>query len=178
MLGHQERATICGYKLPTYFWFVVSGSLCDVIQALIDYFISIIYTLEWEKTTICWTLSYILSIAIRHSSHRLLVFGEYEGTYMASLIKTYMTYSSSIVLSMVTNHLLVAFVGLTHKQAWIITMLWTGAYNYFLLKSSWRSGSKEGHGISNSGSGSNLNSIGGKDDNSDSDKLINHKLTV
>ncbi len=143
MLAHQEKAQICGYKLPLYFWFVISGALCDIIQALIDYLISLIYYFDWEKTTICWTLSYILSIAVRHSSHRVLVFGDYEGTYWSSLLKTYATYSSSIVLSMVTNHLIVSFIGLSHKQAWIITMLWTGLYNYFLLKSSWRTANKD-----------------------------------
>ena len=84
-----------------------------------------------------------MSIWVRHSSHRLLVFGEYEGTYWSSLLKTYATYSSSIVLSMVTNHLLVSFLGLTHRTAWIVTMLWTGIYNYLLLRTTW--GNKSGN---------------------------------
>lgn len=139
MLG-QDRARICGHKIPLYFWFVLSGSLCDVVQALIDYMISISYPPTWgERVTVCWTLSYILSIWIRHYSHRLLVFGEYEGTYCSSLSKTYLTYSSSILISMVTNHLLVNYLMLSHRTAWIITMLWTGIYNYFMLKSNWRS---------------------------------------
>lgn len=143
MLIQQDKYKIFGYRIPTYFWFVVSGAICDIIQACIDYMISLVYFLEWEKTTVCWTLSYILSIAVRHSSHRLLVFGEYEGTYWSSLGKTYMAYSSSIVISMVTNHMLVNLVGFTHRQAWLITMLWTGLYNYFILKSSWKSGNKD-----------------------------------
>ena len=142
MLGHQERFKPCGYKVPQYFWFVLSGGLCDILQACIDWAISIVYTLEWEKATVCWTVSYILSICIRHSSHRMLVFGEYEGSYWASLTKTYFTYSSSIVISMLTNHVLVTVVGVSHRDAWIITMLWTGLYNYFMLKASWRQGDK------------------------------------
>ena len=102
-----------------------------------DYMISIIYIFEYERATVCWTASYTLSIALRHSSHRLLVFGEYEGSYWSSLGRTYLTYSSSIVLSMITNHLIISFFALTHKQAWLITMLWTGLYNYFMLKASW-----------------------------------------
>jgi hypothetical protein len=139
MLGHQEKAKIFGHKIPQYFWFVLSGSLCDVFQALIDYVISIIYVSTWERVTVCWTLSYIMSIWIRHYSHRLLVFGEYEGTYCSSLSRTYLTYSSSIVISMLTNHFLVNYMMTSHKVAWIITMLWTGIFNYFMLKSSWRS---------------------------------------
>lgn len=139
MLGHQEKAKIFGHKVPLYFWFVLSGGICDIIQALIDFMISVLYTSTWERVTVCWTLSYILSIWIRHYSHRLLVFGEYEGTYCSSLSRTYLTYSSSIIISMVTNHLLVNYLMMTHRVAWIITMLWTGIYNYFMLKSSWRS---------------------------------------
>jgi len=138
MLAHQEKAKICGYKVPLYFWFVLSGALCDVVQACIDYGISIIYISKWEKATVCWTASYILSIWVRHFSHRILVFGDYEGTYLASLMRTYLTYSSSILISMVTNHFIVSFLMFTHREAWVITMLWTGLYNYFMLKASWR----------------------------------------
>ena len=138
MLAHQERARICGHKIPLYFWFVLSGALCDVVQAFIDYGISIVYVSTWEKATVCWTLSYILSIWVRHFSHRILVFGEYEGTYISSLTKTYLTYSSSIVISMITNHLIVSVFLFSHFHAWIFTMLWTGIYNYFMLKASWR----------------------------------------
>lgn len=143
MLAHQEKFKIFGYKVPQYFWFVVSGALCDVFQAVVDYIISIFYVLQWEKPTICWTLSYIISIWLRHSSHRVLVFGEFEGTYCASLTKTYFTYSSSIVISMVTNHFIVEFLHFSHRDAWIITMLWTGIVNYFLLKASWRTKAKD-----------------------------------
>ena len=138
MLINQERCRCFGRKVPLYFFFVLSGALCDVFQALIDYMIFTVYVFEWERPTVCWTLSYIISIVIRHSSHRLLVFGEFEGTYCASLTRTYMTYSSSIVLSMITNHLIVSFLLYSHRTAWITTMLWTGIFNYFMLKASWR----------------------------------------
>ena len=141
MLAHQERARLFGYIVPLYFWFVLSGGICDIIQAFIDYGISLVYVSTWEKATVCWTLSYILSIWVRHFSHRILVFGDYEGTYLSSLTRTYLTYSSSIVISMITNHLLVSYLLFSHRQAWIITMLWTGLYNYFMLKASWRGGS-------------------------------------
>jgi hypothetical protein len=74
-------------------------------------------------TTICWTLSYIISIWVRHSSHRVIVFGEYEGTYFSSLLKTYITYSSSIIVSMFSNHFFVSWFLLSHQQAWIITYI-------------------------------------------------------
>lgn len=138
MLPHQEKAQICGYRLPQYFWFVISGAICDIAQALLDYCISVLYTLEWEKATVCWTVSYTLSIAIRHTSHRFIVFGEYEGTYWSSLSRTYAAYSASIVLSIVANHMFINMLMLSHRQAWLITMLWTGLLNYFLVKNAWR----------------------------------------
>ena len=137
-MNHQERCVIFGYRVPLYFWFMLSGAICDIIQALVDYCIYITYPFEWEKTTICWTVSYTASIIIRHMSHRLLVFGEYEGSYCSSLCRTYFTYASSIVLSMVSHHFIVAFLKLGHWYAWVVTMLWTGIFNFFLLKASWK----------------------------------------
>ena len=169
MLEHQERITVFGRKIPHYFWFMLSGALCDVAQAFIDYFVYLLYAFEWERATVwyftaswipssymtysgSWAVSYTLSIVIRHSSHRFIgtkcgckrisslcvVFGEYEGTYCSSLMMTYFSYSSSIVLSILTNHILVEIFHMSHQHAWIITMLWTGIYNYFMLKMNWR----------------------------------------
>lgn len=136
-----KDAKLCGRKIPQYPWFMLSGAICDVFQAFIDYGIYLLMQHEGigeVRTTISWTLSYTISIIIRHQSHRLLVFGEYDGTYWTSLIRTYMAYSSSIVVSMITNHQLVNTLGLSYRVAWIITMLWTGIYNYFFLKATWR----------------------------------------
>jgi hypothetical protein len=138
MLINQEKFRIFGYKVPLYFFFAVSGALCDIVQAFIDYGIYSVYPFEWEKTTMCWTVSYTASVIVRHFSHRLLVFGEYEGSYCSSLCRTYLTYASSIVMSMVTNHFIVSFLEFNHINAWIITMLWTGVYNYFMLRASWK----------------------------------------
>ena len=134
MLPHQERCRIFGYRIPHYFWFALSGALCDVVQGFVDYGIYLIYPFEFEKTTVCWTVSYTASIFIRHFSHRILVFGEFEGSYCHSLLRTYMTYSSSIVISMVSNHFIVAFFEAGHLYAWIITMLWTGTYTSLFNK--------------------------------------------
>mmetsp|Transcript_4012 Transcript_4012/g.4102 ORF Transcript_4012/g.4102 Transcript_4012/m.4102 type:complete len:165 (+) Transcript_4012:168-662(+) len=138
MLGHQDKILIFGRKIPQYFWFVLSGAFCDCIQAMMDYCIHLIYTLQWEKATVCWTLSYTASIMVRHSSHRFVVFGDYDGSYCSSLGRTYFTYSSSIVISMLSNHVIAEILGFSHRDAWIITMLWTGIYNYFMLKASWK----------------------------------------
>ncbi len=128
---------ICGYKVPTYPLFMVSGFLCDVIQGCIFYILSLFYTIDREAT-ICWTLSYSASIVVRHTSHRLVVFGEYEGSYWSSLGRTYISYASSIVISTFMMHYLDGGFGLERKYAYVITTLGTGIYNYFALKASWR----------------------------------------
>jgi hypothetical protein len=133
-----KNLRLFGHKIPLYPLFMVSGAVCDTFQALIDYCISSVYTSEFAKETVCWTLSYTLSIVLRHSSHRLLVFGDYEGSYCMSLTRTYMAYSSAIVISMFANHQLVAFFGFERREAWVLTMLFTGIYNFFILKASWR----------------------------------------
>jgi hypothetical protein len=142
-LPHQEYANklaqrYLGIKIHQYVWFMISGFMCDCCQAVIDYFISTIYVFEWEKVTVCWTLSYCASICVRHISHRYLVFGEYEGTYCQSLSKVYLAYLSSIILSTICNHSLVNYVGLAHRTAWLSTMIWIGVFNYFALKNVWR----------------------------------------
>mmetsp|Transcript_54590 Transcript_54590/g.95443 ORF Transcript_54590/g.95443 Transcript_54590/m.95443 type:complete len:154 (-) Transcript_54590:230-691(-) len=138
MLAHQEKFRIFGHKVPQYFWFMVSGGICDILQALLDYGVSIIYISTWEKVTVCWTVSYILSIWARHYTHKMLVFGDYEGSYWASLWRLYVAYFGSIVLSGVTNRIMVSNFGFTHMQAWIVTMLWTGIFNYFMIRNSWK----------------------------------------
>jgi hypothetical protein len=143
MLTHQDKFVLCGYKMPQYFWFMISGALCDVIQAILDFIVYNIYVYEWERATVCWTISYTLSIIFRHSSHRFIVFGDFEGSYCVSLGRTYLAYSASIVISMVTNHFIVDIFRISHARAWLATMIWTGIVNYFLLKASWRAKPKE-----------------------------------
>jgi putative flippase GtrA len=130
---------LLGWKVPTYPLFMVSGAICDIFQAVIDYIIySVLDIWEDGRTTASWTLSYTISIILRHQSHRLLVFGDYTDGYFASLARTYMTYSSAIVVSMLANHTLVGYFDVSYRVAWIITMLFTGIYNYFTLKATWR----------------------------------------
>jgi len=127
------------HRCPHYFWFLLSGLICDFVQAGIEFVVYAIYPENLGyKTSACWGISYSLSIIARHFSHKHIVFGEYEGSYCSSLTRTYMTYSSSIIISMFTNLLMVDYLYLSHWVAWVVTLLWTGIYNYFMLKSSWK----------------------------------------
>lgn len=139
MLAHQERVRIFGYPVPQYFWFMLSGALCDMVQACLYYLVSVLYVSTWEKPTVCWTVSYILSIWARHTSHRILVFGEFEGTYLSSVIRMYLTYGSSIIFSTILSHVLSSWFMLSHSQALVCTVLPTGLYNYFMIRNTWKS---------------------------------------
>ena len=126
--------------------------ICTYIRSLIRrflYFVSgidyIVYAMlpeamDAHKASYCWGISYSLSIIVRHFCHRYIVFGEYEGTYCASLCRTYATYSSSIVISIVSNMIITGVLHFSHVYAWFFTMLWMGIYNYFMLKATWRGG--------------------------------------
>lgn len=52
--------------------------------------------------------------------------------------RTYATYSSSIIISMISNYLIVDVFEVSHLLAWFTTMIWTGIYNYFMLKATWK----------------------------------------
>ena len=36
MLEHQDKVRCFGRKLPQYLWFVLSGAICDCVQAFLD----------------------------------------------------------------------------------------------------------------------------------------------
>lgn len=52
--------------------------------------------------------------------------------------------SSSSISSTLCNHALVNYVGLSHRMAWLSTMIWIGVFNYFALKNVWRKDKLEG----------------------------------
>jgi hypothetical protein len=98
------------------------------------------FTFHIEDASTCWAISFSLSVYFRHISHRWLVFGDYVGGYKSSLIRMYGGYSVIIVLSTVFNILMTKMTSISHYAAWILTLLWTGIANYFILKKLWSFG--------------------------------------
>jgi len=82
-------------------------------------------------------LSFFFSIGFRHSSHRYLVFGEYNGTYYESLVRMYISYTFVVLLSTAFNVVMVRTMRLGWMYAWVITLVWTGGVNYFIIKQLW-----------------------------------------
>jgi hypothetical protein len=66
---------------------MLSGAICDVAQFGIDRTVYSMLTTSYEKDTISWTVAYILTISLRHETHRIFVFGAYEGSYWTNLGK-------------------------------------------------------------------------------------------
>ena len=149
-----ERVRCNGRRLPRYLWYMLSGAICDVFQFFIDravYTSFLVSMLPYEQDTVSWTVAYVLTIALRHETHRIFVFGAYEGSYWANLGKMYMTYATTIAASIVLRSMLaraaeqLPAVMLAYFSArtygYFATMLFTGVFSYFALKRNWGSGS-------------------------------------
>jgi putative flippase GtrA len=138
-----EVVQILGIHPPRYLCYMISGSACDILQFAIDF---LLYAYFIPDASMCWALSFAISIVFRHTTHRYLVFGDYVGGYYKSLGRMYAGYSIIIVLSTIFNVIMTKYIQVPHAYAWIITLLWTGIVNYFILKKLWSfggSGSKQ-----------------------------------
>lgn len=136
-----EVVKIAGFSPPRYLCYMVSGFLCDLIQFVIDLVLHKVFLLE--DASVCWALGFGASVTFRHTSHRFLVFGDYIGGYWKSLGRMYAGYSIIIVISTIFNVVMTHYLQLPHYMAWVVTLLWTGIVNYFILKKLWSFGGKE-----------------------------------
>lgn len=131
-----EVIHIAGFQPPRYLWYMLSGALCDILQITT---LLVLHKFIHDGTA-CWGLGFLLSIPCRHTSHRYLVFGDYVGGYKKSLMRMYMGYSVIIVLSTLFNLCMSRLMEIPVTYLWIITLLWTGIANYFILKYFWSYG--------------------------------------
>ncbi|GMH72068.1 hypothetical protein TL16_g05820 [Triparma laevis f. inornata] len=129
---------ICGRRPPQFIFYAISGTLCDVIQLALDFFLAIF--MGWDGT-MTWAVSFWLSIVFRHTSHRYIVFGGYSGGYASSLTRMYLSYTGIVVLSTVFNYFMINS-GINRWKAWAITVVWTGVINFFIVKAVWALGGK------------------------------------
>lgn len=158
-----DAVIIMGRQPPRYLWYMISGALCDVFQFGVNWCLrqwwnnnnttsttamvmgamirgSSSSTTTTSSSAQCWFLSFVISIAARHTSHRYLVFGAYNPSYWPSLGRMYAGYSFSIVLSTLFNYWITQEGGVSHYVAYAITLLWTGVVNYFVLQRLWKMG--------------------------------------
>ncbi len=136
-----EVVLICGIHPPRYLCYMLSGFICDLIQFTIDVILHKVFL--FEDASVCWALGFGISVTFRHTTHRYLVFGDYVGGYWKSLGRMYAGYSIIIVISTLFNIAMTRYLQLPHYVAWIVTLLWTGIVNYFILKKLWSFGGKD-----------------------------------
>ena len=138
-----DTVRILSIKPPRYIFYSLSGFLCDIVQLFID--LAVHFFLNVRDPSMCWAIGFGLSIVVRHSSHRYFTFGAYMGGYWRSLGRMYAGYSISIALSTAFN-VVMARMGVPHYVAFVVTLLWTGIVNYFILKRLWSFGGSGGGG--------------------------------
>jgi|Transcript_68790 hypothetical protein len=68
----SQSCRLCGRKPPRFLFFALSGSICNAAQLAIDKIIMLFLPEVWWAPTLCWTLSYALSVALRHTSHAII----------------------------------------------------------------------------------------------------------
>ena len=141
-----ETCVVCGRTPPRFFFFVLSGSACNGIQLGLDRLLILALPEgRWWVPTLCWTLSYALSISFRFVSHAALVFGPHRDPPLLALGKTYLTYLSTIVSSTAINLALVAGGGMTHELALVPTAAFSVLWSYVALSYTW-AGDGKSHG--------------------------------
>ncbi|KAF0980885.1 hypothetical protein FDP41_012673 [Naegleria fowleri] len=85
------------------------------------------------KSSLCWLLSYALSIWAQYELHCRIVFGKRTNSseYWQTLSRTYIVYGISMFASTILNYLLVAQLALNHNLVWFVTLVAVGVLNYF-----------------------------------------------
>lgn len=138
-----EAVRIAGVQPPRYLWYMLSGGICDTAQLVT---LCVLHVGIFDSAT-CWCLAFVTTIPLRHVSHRHLVFGDYVGGYWPSLMRMYAGYSIIIVLSTLFNYVLSRLLPVGLLVLAVVTMLWSGVANYFILRYFWSVGSGGGGGV-------------------------------
>ena len=118
--------------LPQQLRFGMSGALGSLAFYVLNEGLVRSELISWQPITVAFFLSYLISIAIQFVLHSSLVFG-WHGSIIVGLTTTYAAYAGALFLSAPINAGLVGFFGMTAGQAWLATLLITGAANYFIV---------------------------------------------
>ena len=119
-------------QVPELIRFMVSGSIGSVAFYFLNEAVVNINPVEYQKITVAWFLSYVISIWLQHALHAALVYG-WGDSYWKGLIATYTGYSMALFSSVPINAFLVNKLELTVSGAWTGTLVLTGMANLFLL---------------------------------------------
>ena len=137
-LAHSCR--ICGRRVPRFVCFAVSGSLCNIVQLVLDR--AIWLTIEGAELELpvvtSWTVSYTISVSLRHLSHEWFVFGRHADPFWCALGKSYATYGTTIVASTALNLWLISALQQSHDVALAITASFSVLWSFFVLQCTWQ----------------------------------------
>eukprot|EP00940_MAST-03C_sp_MAST-3C-sp2_P000918 g918.t1 len=167
-----KNVYFCGKRLQRYPWFMLSGLCGDVFQfvfynILRKLFLAVgegqkqlvshnsvgpstVVNIDSVVANLSFAIAYIATIAIRQQTHRIIVFGNFGGSYFENLLKVYASYLAVIFVSVVANSILViafsqiwAFFGASIPlrpdiAAYFVTTIFSGIASYQLLKKNWR----------------------------------------
>ena len=134
-----DTCIICGLRPPRFVFFALSGSLCNIVQLILDRCLMVVMPDNiWWAPTACWTLSYTLSISLRHVSHALCVFGQHADPPWIAIAKTYLAYLSTIIASTALNLSLIWWAICKPDVALLITAAFSVVWSYAMLSQTWR----------------------------------------
>jgi hypothetical protein len=85
------------------------------------------------KASSSWFFAFIINIARQHALHRWFTFDK-PSKYWNSLLRAYIMYSGSVMLSSALNWLLTEYWTVNHRIAWVICTLLIGAISLIFLK--------------------------------------------
>ncbi|KAL6078990.1 hypothetical protein QOT17_001142 [Balamuthia mandrillaris] len=136
----EKRASVLKQAEPNPYsqyeqvvWFCVSGSIGTLLSYLLFEALLFLDPFAWHKGTLCWALSYLISISWQHALHRGLLMGDY-GNYWLNLLKSYMVYVPAVLFSTSLYYLLDERLHVTIESKWIIVTLATGLLTLFSVR--------------------------------------------
>jgi len=107
----------------------ILGALTGFITYEIIYFLN-----PFEpKASSSWLVASVVNIARQHGLHRWLTF-THKVNYWRSLLRAYVMYSGSILISVALNWFLVEELLINHRLAWACCLFITALISFFFLK--------------------------------------------
>lgn len=108
-------------------------ALIGIVASLITY--EIIYYINpfSPKTTISWSMAFIIGIIRQHALHRYYTF-EYKISYFKSLYKAFVLDFSVLMLTSGLNWVLSETFNLHHRFVWLLCLLSSAIMSLFFIK--------------------------------------------
>jgi len=126
-----ERLVARYHRMPENLRLAVTAVIGAGMSLVTYEIIYLLNPLEHRATT-SWALSFVVNITRQHALHRWLSF-THPTRYWPSLLRAYVMYSGTAVLTTFMNYWLTAH-GMHHRLVWLLCTLTTGLISYLLLK--------------------------------------------